>query len=504
MRSARTALQKRIPSSFVRSISAEANAVLSQRPLLADGARAPSVRRPEVSLTALAIAAGLGVGDAVAQGNAPRIIAIVVALTAVGAVVLRPEAVLLLWFAVILVDGRWLTFHKLGPLYVTEPLLALLTLGVAVRLLVRANDRSESVPRSKALRFLLLLGFVMFVPALGGLAARTSAFDYATARNILLIVYPLFAVIVVLATDLRNSYKRWFLVAVGGPAIALLLVVTGHAGSEGATSTGAIRVAGYTFALAFGIAPIVLAAAAREGLIRSLYAIAGATPFLIGLVFVNHRSAWLAFIAAAAILFVRRISPPVIVGLAIVVCGFVLLSLATSPNSTLGQEIARAKTVTSTTDPNAQFRLNFWKAALAKSIDSPLIGAGFDPYPANIVPPESTGFDPFPAPHNSFVAIAYRIGFIPALIFLALLVNLIRRGFRASVERAEPRDRAICLALTAIVVYAGFTSAFNVFLEAPYAGPLFWTAVGLLAYAVFAEPFGSGAMKTRHVGGHTG
>jgi O-antigen ligase len=159
--------------------------------------------------------------------------------------------------------------------------------------------------------------------------------------------------------------------------------------------------------------------------------------------------------------------------------------------------------VTSTTDPNAQFRLNFWKAALAKSIDSPLIGAGFDPYPANIVPPESVGSDPFPAPHNSFVAIAYRIGFIPALAVVALLLYLIRRGFRASVDRADPRDRAICSALTAIVVYAGVTSALNVFLEAPYAGPLFWTAVGLLAYAVFSDPFRRGS-ESVHLGGHSG
>ena len=145
--------------------------------------------------------------------------------------------------------------------------------------------------------------------------------------------------------------------------------------------------------------------------------------------------------------------------------------------------------MTSTTDPNAHFRLVFWGKALGKSIDSPLIGNGFDLYPASIVPPES-GFDPFPAPHNSFVAIAYRIGFIPFLLVVALLGRLIVLGFRASVERTRPVERAVCSALTAIVVYTGLTSAFNVFLEAPYAGPLFWTSVGLLAYAVYTRPFG--------------
>jgi len=80
---------------------------------------------------------------------------------------------------------------------------------------------------------------------------------------------------------------------------------------------------------------------------------------------------------------------------------------------------------------------------------------------------------------------------------LALLGTLIMKGFRAAGDRASPLDRAVCAALTAIVVYAGVTSAFNVFLEAPYAGPLFWTAVGLLAYAVYARPFAATPREER-------
>jgi O-antigen ligase len=461
-----------------------------------DVIRVPSIRgRAELWPAVFAIAIGVLVGSAVADGRTRLIIVAVILLAAPAAFLLRPEPLLMAWFAAILVDGRWLTYHKLGPLYITEPFLALVASCVVVRLLLGADASADLRSRSRPLRFLVLLCAVMFVPALIGLTTRTSKFDYATARNTLLILYSLFAVTVVFVTDLRTSYRRWAFVAVAGSTLALLVVITGHAGPEQATSTGAIRVAAFTFALAFGIAPIVLIAAAREGLVRPVLAIGGAAPFLVALVFVNHRSAWLAFIAAMAILFGRRLSPAVVVGgLALVVGAFVLLSYSGSRYSTLGEEIARAKTVTSTTDPNAQFRLKFWKAALGKSVDSPLIGNGFDPYPANIVPPETVGSDPFPAPHNSFVAIAYRIGLVPFLLELALLFGLIGRGFRASLDRADPRDRAICSALTAIVVYTGVTSAFNVFLEAPYAGPLFWTAVGLLACAVYAKgPFDPGA-----------
>jgi O-antigen ligase len=173
--------------------------------------------------------------------------------------------------------------------------------------------------------------------------------------------------------------------------------------------------------------------------------------------------------------------------------GYAVFTSAHNDITPVGQEITRAKTVFSTTDPNARFRLSFWDQAMRESIRSPVVGAGFDPYPASIVPPETVASDPFPAPHNSFVAIAYRIGIFPFVIFLALLGMLIAKGFRASSEREVPLDRAVCSALTAIVVYAGITSAFNVFLEAPYAGPLFWTSVGLLAYAVYARPFAATA-----------
>jgi hypothetical protein len=446
----------------------------------------------QLAAAAGAVATGALLGAAVAAGAAVLVVAAAVGLAALAIAVLRPEALMIGWFAAILVDGRWLTYHQVGPLYVTEPLLALLVFGVLAGILVGiATGRTTLQERAPAVRFVLATVLVMLVPALVGLMFETNVFDYATGRNLLLILYPLFALLVVCVTDLRHTYKYWFAIAIAGPALALVLVVSGLAGEEGSTSTGAVRVASYTFALAFGIAPIVAIAAARERLLSPLWATTIAVPSLVALVLVNHRSAWLAFIAAAAILVGRRISPAVVVGsLAAVVVGFLLLTGPVAGNSTLGQEIKRAKTVTSTTDPNAAFRLSFWKAAMVRSIRSPLFGNGFAPYPASIVPPQ-TSVDLFPSPHNSFVAIAYRTGFIPFVIVLGLLLNLVRKGFVASRERFEPRDRATCLALTAVVVYTGVTSAFNVFLEAPYAGPLFWTCVGLLAYAVYADPFRS-------------
>ena len=69
---------------------------------------------------ATVIAAGLTAGVAVVHGGTLLVVAMLVSLVALAAVLLRTEAVLVAWFAVILVDGRWLTYHKVAQLWVLD------------------------------------------------------------------------------------------------------------------------------------------------------------------------------------------------------------------------------------------------------------------------------------------------------------------------------------------------------------------------------------------------
>jgi O-antigen ligase len=407
--------------------------------------------------------------------------------------------VLLLWFAGTLINGRWLTHHTIGPLFVTEVVLALLVGGLAARMMVKPVPLRGTSAR--AVRFAGILFAALLIPALLGLAWRTDSVDLAAARNFALVLYSAFAVIAVMATDVRRNGRLWFVAVVSACALALALVVTGQAGAPNVTSTGAVRLASHTFTLAFGIAPLLLAAAARQRLITPIWAIMGAIPFCVGLIFVNHRSAWLAFVVALAIIFARRVSPVVIVSsVAVVATAIVLFSAPadTYRGMPLGLEIERAKSITDEKDPNRRFRLTFWSRAMAMSIDSPLIGNGFDAYPASVVPPASAS-DDWPAPHNSFIGIGYRVGLVPLLVVVGMLLWLVGRGFVEGHRRRDSRERATLLALSATVVYVGITSAFNVFLEAPYAGPLFWGAVGMLAFAVLRDSTSRYASSAREL-----
>ena len=88
----------------------------------------PSWSPVDLWVGALGLAA-FGAAIAISGGHA-RLFAFAGVATAVFVALLRwPETVLMLWFFLILSDGRWLTYHKLGPLYVTEPLIARHLLG---------------------------------------------------------------------------------------------------------------------------------------------------------------------------------------------------------------------------------------------------------------------------------------------------------------------------------------------------------------------------------------
>lgn len=429
--------------------------------------------------------AAVAVGYAVARGAAPLLLLGILALAGLVAAATRPEVVLVLWVGGILVNGRSLTYHTIGPLYVTEVIIAVLAAGLAARLMVKPVALTRAP--AGALRFVALLLAALWIPALLGLMWRTGSVDLAAARNFAIVLYSVFAVVAVMATDIRRSTRFWFIAVVSGCFIALALVVSGNAGSSNVTSTGAVRLASHSFTLAFGIAPLVLAAAARGRLIRPLWGVLSALPFCIGLIFVNHRSAWIAFVAALGIIFARRVSPIGVVAIGAVAATAIVLFTA-PPDAyrgmPLGPEIERAKSITDEDDPNRRFRVEFWSKAMAMSVESPLIGNGFDAYPASVVPPAS-GPDDWPAPHNSFVGIGYRLGLLPLAVVLGMLLWLVGRGFVYGHRSRDRRERATLLALTATVVYVGIAAAFNVFLEVPYAGPLFWTAAGLLAAAVF-------------------
>jgi hypothetical protein len=394
-------------------------------------------------------------------------------------ILLRPQAALVIWVGGLLASGQELThLHATGTLYVTEPLLALLTLAIAVQILT--SDRP-----APGLKTMVMLNLALWTPALGGLLLRTNTGYLEWLPNFTIVYYALFAIAAAALVPSRQLYRGLFLAVLVGSLIAFVLVFLGLAGAdqERLTSTGATRIAHGSFSLPFGIAPLVLIAAVRERVLSPWW-LAPVPPLLLALVLENQRSAWLGFALALVVLLSTRVTPKLLfAAMVLVLAGSFFVEKQTSEQGArLQTEVIRARSLTDTSDPNARFRLQFWKAVGAASLESPLFGSGFDPYPSRLIPPE-TAFGSRQDPHNSFVALAYRVGPIALGILVAMLSLLLLRGYRSAHSDRDPLNRAVTGALVAVIAYVAVYAALNVTLELPYAAPLFWVPVGLLATA---------------------
>ena len=135
---------------------------------------------------------------------------------------------------------------------------------------------------------------------------------------------------------------------------------------------------------------------------------------------------------------------------------------------------------------NTRWRLDFWTESLDRTIEQPLLGAGFgEPFRFvwNGLKYDFRDGDPFASidtsgNHNSFIYIVYRMG-IPALLALiALLAVAAARTLRGD---GVPADRSgeltALLAMTAVAIgVALWTDA----LKSPFLALAFWFPLGLL------------------------
>lgn len=435
---------------------------------------------PDVWAGVVASLGALLAAYAVSQGHAQVALLATVGPIVGIAVLRRPDLALILWVGALLADGRVISHIRVGPLYVTEVVLALLLSAIAVPLLLARRSRGP-LPRSS------WVAGVLIVAGIAALALHGGFQGMGWLRNSALVYYSLFAVIASWFEPTETFHRRLFLSTVIGSTIGLVLVLTHHAGSpELATSTGALRVAHGSFALPFGIAPLAILAAVRQNLLARRFLLL-IPPLFLGLILINHRSAWVGFaVAATLLIIVTRVTVPVLLTALALGCVLTFILTGThSRTSSVGEEIARARTVTSTTDPNARFRLQFWQSLVGHSLKSPIVGAGFGPYPAELRP-AAVRSDPTVDPHSSWAALAFRVGPLAAALSLFLVLSMVAQGFSLGRQSSGTSVGAIVL-LSAIVTYVAIFSAFNVVLELPYSAALFWLALGFLGRALRDE-----------------
>jgi hypothetical protein len=420
----------------------------------------------------------------VAMGYGFHLLAAAVALAGLVAIIARPDLVLLGWLVLLVGYGRDFSHLNFGPLYISEILLAGLFLSVLLRWLF-------GEPLTAGVKLCLAVSAILLTVGIGGLIGFTTLSDPLWMREFVIVAYSLAAAVGAYMIDKPGFAKRLLIALVLGSVIGVVVALKAYAQGEiNVTSTGAIRIAPIQFGIAFGVTPLLLIALVRERLARPRILVA-IVPFLICLLLVNHRSAWIGFAVGLALLLgTRRSASGRLALVAGAATGLLFLGTvyALAPESDIGKAGARALTITSTEDPNAEYRLEFWDNLFKTGIRSPF-GAGFDPYPEEWVPKNTVvGEEENPAPHNSWLALLYKIGPLFLGVLLAVLAVLGLRAFRLEHSEEDPRRRVQLVVLGASLGYLIVLCAFNAALEVPYIALPFWLLVGFVAGTVLREP----------------
>lgn len=126
-------------------------------------------------------------------------------------------------------------------------------------------------------------------------------------------------------------------------------------------------------------------------------------------------------------------------------------------------------------DTNWRFRLSAWQEAWKRFAEYPLAGEGYGiPFVFDLLP-----LDNDPRPHNTFLTVLYKMGFLGFLPLAFLLVYFFWTVIRA-VHRSTQSRRASLLWIVVLSQLAFcFYGAANLLLESPFLASLFWLSMGL-------------------------
>ncbi len=429
--------------------------------------------------------------------------------------------VVALLFLLMAAGGR--SFAKtvhVGPLYVTEMLVALAAVLAVARLGLRGSwEALKRLP-------LIPLALIWLVGAIATLRGL-SDFGFALVKNdIGLVDYTLILPLLALVLTDRRRFEAMFsvLVACGFIAMATYLVLFSVDQINGGADTilDAIPV---SYGLYMSFAVVWVAARMSNGLPTPTWLALTVPAGLILMNLTTVRSLWLVALvalgvvvlctprgrllrSALAIAAVVAISLPAALAIETAinhVGGVTTESTASGdydaaggsatatggPNSEaqLSREVTSLGGGDSSESANVRWRLAYWQELLSRVPSNPLLGVGFG-RPAAFTwsgvkydyrdDDPNTSFN-VAGPHNSFVDWIYRLG-VPAFLALALILFLgVRNAWRGIRSGAlDPRRRTMLVSLAAWLGGAIVVTGFNVALTGPFLSIFFWAPLAML------------------------
>ena len=141
---------------------------------------------------------------------------------------------------------------------------------------------------------------------------------------------------------------------------------------------------------------------------------------------------------------------------------------------------------------NIKWRLIAWKDIFNDSLKKPFFGYGFGKLFNSETLKNMPGWYEngnevgFIDPHNSYLSILYRCGFLGIMAYLWLIIRFFVISLRSIKETNSEKENIIIFCLLTSVVFILFISFFMVILEGPYMGIFLWINMGLIVSLIYS------------------
>ncbi|MCX5778196.1 MAG: O-antigen ligase family protein [Elusimicrobia bacterium] len=400
--------------------------------------------------------------------------------------VVSRHAAFLIFTAGMILFSRAFSHISVG-LYVTEYFMVLVLVSFLLVFFLKGSIRIVHIPFEKTLAILFVI--MMFDLARGVLVYPDKSF---VVRQSAIFYYALFYFLVPhICTSLdkiEHYFKVFFLMAVVVSLVGIFDIQWYTIGKFGY----------YYESLAFIF--VAIAIVNQKAILHINTRQWGALILLSAVVLSSVRAAWMGIFIVVVFLYFSsyfgryfnkmtekiRLYGSIVFLVLLIFIGIFKFSLFESLAGKM-LSILPGSRVVSVSSNNTKWRLIVWKDTLSEAVEKPLLGWGFG---KKFIPPtikkmgwggswrESEGG--FQDPHNSFISIFYRTGFIGLIVFCGLLGSFIVRTMCVIRRLDDSVIKTYMTGLLLCIICILGTSCFMVVLEGPFLGIFLWIAMGLI------------------------
>jgi hypothetical protein len=364
-------------------------------------------------------------------------------------------------------------------LYITEAVLGVLLIHIIRSVLLDKSSSFLNNPYLGRLGIYWVFGVVALLRGVGTFATEA-------VRDAALVYYSLFFILFYEHSSDRNALRFLARATYAATLVAtftmLLRLLFGPLGTLWVYNlprygTGSLAIAA-GLGFLYGLHNIIYGHTSKSSYAITLI---GFCQLVAAVFLTQHRSIFLAIVVTTILTLLlgpamrHRLAAFAVLFFA---CLILLLPSLYPSSSVTGITLERLSSIANPrSEVSAEWRLVAWQTLLQRVGEKPIMGFGFGP-PIDFA--FWTWTDLNIDPHNSYVAIIYRMGLSGLLAFGLLWSTIVIRAVRQLLLMSTLR-RDLSLALSAHMMIAIF-AGFNVALEGPYMGVPFWASLGVVAY----------------------